>query len=79
MAFNGTAANFGHPLSRLDAAYFEFGIFVTAGTSPIAPQSEFARRLVTIQYVVDIPFTLLVLALVVSRLLAGLDSRHRKN
>jgi len=64
----GTPRNFGHSLSHLDSAYFMLGILTTAGTGSIAPQSESARLVVTLQYVVDLGFMALVLGVFASRL-----------
>lgn len=64
----GTAKNFGHPLSHLDAAYFFLGILSTAGTGAINPVSEQARLVVSLQYVADIVFVGVVLALFIVRI-----------
>jgi hypothetical protein len=63
----GTAKNFGHPLSHLDSAYFFLGILSTAGTGAINPVSEQAQLVVSLQYVADIVFVGLVLALFIVR------------
>ena len=64
----GTARNFGHSLSHLDAAYFMLGTLTTAGTGSIAPISESARLVVTIQYVVDLGFVAIILGALVGHL-----------
>jgi len=64
----GTTKNFGHSLSHLDAAYFMLGTLTTAGTGDIAPMSESAKLLVTIQYVVDLGFATIIVGALVSRI-----------
>jgi hypothetical protein len=65
---HGSAANWGVKLSHTDALYVTIGNFVTAGSPGIAPQTEFARRLVTAQYAIDIIATVALFGLLVARI-----------
>lgn len=56
---------FTEPLSRVDALYFTVTVFATVGFGDIAPVSQPARILVTVQMVAD----LLVLGLLVNAML----------
>jgi hypothetical protein len=65
---SGTAANWGMPLSHLDALFLAVGTLTTAGAAGIVPHTEWARGMLAIQMVVDIVSVTLVTGLVISRL-----------
>jgi hypothetical protein len=49
----GTTRNFNVTMSRVDSIYFALGTLTTAGTGNIAPVSQLARSLVSMQMVLD--------------------------
>jgi voltage-gated potassium channel len=59
-------AAFNEPLSRVDAVYFVMTVFATVGFGDIAPVSESARIVVTVQMVLD-----LILIGVIAKVLFG--------
>jgi hypothetical protein len=65
--------NFTQPLTRIDAMYFTVTVFATVGFGDIAPVTEGARVLVTVQMVID-----LVLIGVIIKVLTGV-ARHRRD
>jgi hypothetical protein len=67
------SANFTQPLTRIDAMYFTVTVFATVGFGDIAPVTEGARVLVTVQMVID-----LVLIGVIIKVLTGV-ARHRRD
>jgi Ion channel len=67
----GTRANWGMPLSHIDALFLTIGTLTTAGTGGIAPHTEWARGMLTIQMTVDIVSVTLITGLVIARLTAG--------
>ena len=69
----GTASNFNRPLTHLDAAYFAVGTFTTAGTGTVSAISETARRIQTVQMLVDFTAIGIVLALVIAAISAHLS------
>jgi ion channel len=71
----GTSQNFGAPLSGLDAIYVALGVLSTAGISPFTASTQFARMLIVIQYAVDVPLTLVAVAMAVSRLSSHAPTR----
>jgi hypothetical protein len=69
----GTPANWTPALTRFDGLAVALGTLTTAGAPGLIPHSELARRIVTVQLVVDI-----LAAIVLFGLLAGrLASRSR--
>ncbi|MGY1707454.1 potassium channel family protein [Geodermatophilus sp. SYSU D00697] len=64
---------FTEPLSRVDGLYFVVTVFATVGFGDIAPVSEAARLLTTVQMVVN----LVVIGLVLRVFLAAVDRRRR--
>jgi Ion channel len=64
----GTAANFSHVLTRLDAIYFTVGTMTTAGTGNINASSEVARGLQILQMVLDLGLVVFAVGLVVAEL-----------
>ena len=66
----GTSGNFSTRLTHLDAIYFTMGTLSTAGTGSIAPVSQLARGLQTLQMLLDLGFLLVAVTLVVGRLAA---------
>jgi|tagenome__1003787_1003787.scaffolds.fasta_scaffold20106965_2 voltage-gated potassium channel len=66
-------ATFTQPLTRIDALYFTVTVFATVGFGDIAPVTEAARVLVTLQMVID-----LVLIGVIVKVLTG-AARHRRD
>jgi voltage-gated potassium channel len=66
-------ANFTQPLTRIDAMYFTVTVFATVGFGDIAPVTQGARVLVTVQMVID-----LVLIGVIIKVLTGV-ARHRRD
>lgn len=64
----GTAKNFSVPLTRLDALYFTIGTLSSAGTGNLAPASQLARGIQTLQMILDLGFILVAVTLVVARL-----------
>jgi voltage-gated potassium channel len=66
-------ANFTQPLTRIDAMYFTVTVFATVGFGDIAPVTEGARVLVTVQMVID-----LALIGVIVKVLTGV-ARHRRD
>ena len=63
---------FTQPLTRIDALYFTVTVFATVGFGDIAPVTEAARVLVTLQMVID-----LVLIGVIVKVLTGVARRRR--
>jgi hypothetical protein len=66
----GTTTNFNTPLTHLDSLYFALGTLTTAGTGNIVAISETARRLQTLQMVLDLGLVLFAVSLVVARYFA---------
>jgi voltage-gated potassium channel len=62
----GDPASFTQPLTKLDAIYFTVTVFSTVGFGDVAPVSEPARLLVTVQMLAD-----LALVGVIAKLLIG--------
>jgi hypothetical protein len=72
---NGSPSNFNVPaLSRTDALYFTVTVFATVGFGDIAPASQAARLVVTIQMILN----LIVIGLGV-RLIVGAAERARRS
>jgi voltage-gated potassium channel len=69
----GNPATFTQPLTRVDALYFTVTVFATVGFGDIAPVTEAARVMVTLQMVID-----LVLIGVIVKVLTGV-ARHRRD
>lgn len=63
------------PLSRLDALYFTLTVFATVGFGDIAPVSESARALVTVQMIGDLVVVGVIARLVVGAVREGLARR----
>ncbi|MGY1694678.1 MULTISPECIES: potassium channel family protein [unclassified Geodermatophilus] len=68
---------FTEPLDRTDGIYFTVTVFSTVGFGDIAPVSELARVLVTIQMVVGLVVVGLIARLVVGAVQLGLARRAR--
>jgi hypothetical protein len=64
-------STFSEPLDRLDAMYFSMTVFATVGFGDIAPVSEAARAVTTIQMAGDI-----VLVGLVARILLGVANQR---
>ncbi|MGY1643598.1 potassium channel family protein [Geodermatophilus sp. SYSU D00703] len=64
---------FTEPISRVDGLYFVVTVFATVGFGDIAPVSEVARVLTTVQMVGD----LVLIGLVLKLFLAAVDRRRR--
>jgi hypothetical protein len=60
-------------LSRIDAVYFAVTVFTTVGFGDIAPRSETARLLVTLQMLID-----LIMVGLIAKVLVG-AVRQRRN
>ena len=67
-------ATFTQPMTRLDAFYFTVTVFATVGFGDIAPVSEPARLLVTVQMLAD-----LVLIGMIVKVLVGAAQRRRES
>ena len=65
---------FSEPLNRTDALYFVVTVFATVGFGDIAPVSEVARVVTTVQMVCD----LLLIGLVLKVFLAAVDRGRRR-
>lgn len=65
---SGSAENFGHPLSRLDAIYVAIGTLTTAGSGNLEATSELARGLLTGQMILDLAFVGVAVTLLVTRI-----------
>jgi hypothetical protein len=65
---------FTEPLTRTDSLYFVVTVFATVGFGDIAPVSEVARVLTTVQMVLD----LLLIGLVLKVFLAAVDQGRRR-
>ena len=65
---------FTEPLTRTDSLYFVVTVFATVGFGDIAPVSEVARALTTVQMVLD----LLLIGLVLKVFLAAVDQGRRR-
>jgi hypothetical protein len=65
---SGSTRNWGVRLTHTDALLITLGNLTTAGTAGLTPQSEFARRLVVTQLAIDIPVTILLFGLFVTRI-----------
>jgi voltage-gated potassium channel len=66
-------ATFTQPMTRIDAFYFAVTVFATVGFGDIAPVSEPARLLVTVQMLAD-----LVLIGTIVKVLVGAAQRRRE-
>jgi voltage-gated potassium channel len=64
---------FSEPLTRTDALYFVVTVFATVGFGDIAPVSQAARALTTVQMVAD----LVLIGLVLRVFLAAVEHRRR--
>jgi hypothetical protein len=64
----GTPANWAPRLTRLDGLAVSLGTLTTAGAPGIVAHSELARRLITVQLVVDILAAIVLFGLLVGRL-----------
>jgi hypothetical protein len=64
----GTTANWAPRLTRLDGLAVALGTLTTAGAPGILPHSELARRIITVQLVVDIGAVIVLFGLFVGRL-----------
>jgi hypothetical protein len=64
----GTAANWAPALTRFDGLAVALGTLTTAGAPGIVPHSELARRIVTVQLVVDIIAAIVLFGLFVGRI-----------
>jgi hypothetical protein len=64
---------FSEPVSRIDGIYFVVTVFATVGFGDIAPVSEVARVLTTVQMIGD----LVLIGLVLKLFLAAVDRRRR--
>jgi hypothetical protein len=74
----GTAKYFNMPLTHLDAVYFTVGTLSTAGTGNISATSELIRGIQTVQFIVDLIYTLIAVALVLARITSsGNDATGR--
>jgi hypothetical protein len=67
-------AAFSEPLDRTDGLYFVVTVFATVGFGDIAPVSEVARALATVQMIGD----LLLIGLVLKVFLAAVDRGRRR-
>ncbi len=65
---------FTQPMSRIDALYFTVTVFSTVGFGDIAPVSEPARVIVTVQMLAD-----LVLIGIIVKVLVGVAQRRRES
>ena len=77
----GTTANWAPRLTRFDGLAVTLGTLTTAGAPGIIPHSELARRIVTVQLVVDIGAVIVLFGLFVGRLAGrsgapGLSAAH---
>lgn len=63
----GTPPNFNITMSRLDSIYFALGT-MTTGTGSIAPESQVARGLVSIQMILDFVFVAIAVGIAITRL-----------
>jgi hypothetical protein len=64
----GTTANWAPQLTRFDGLAVALGTLTTAGAPGIVPHSELARRIVTVQLVVDIVAAIVLFGLFVGRI-----------
>jgi hypothetical protein len=71
----GTARDFTHALTRVDAIYVAVGTLSTAGTGNIAAISEPARTIQIIQMILDLGLVLFAVSVVVVRFMAP-ESTH---
>jgi voltage-gated potassium channel len=71
---NSDPQAFSEPISRVDGLYFVVTVFATVGFGDIAPVSEVARMLTTVQMVGD----LLLIGLVLKVFLAAVDHGRRR-
>ena len=69
-------ANFGSPLSRIDAMYYSATIFTTVGFGDITAKTQVARVVVTIQMMLDLVIIGLVVHLVINAIKIG-QRRHQ--
>jgi uncharacterized membrane protein len=63
----GGGRNFTSPLSHLDSLYFSLGTLTTAGTGNVAAASEAARRIQTIQMLLDLSLAIFAISIVTVR------------
>lgn len=66
----GGPANWAPRLSRFDGLAVTLGTLTTAGAPGITPHSELARKLVTVQLIVDILAVIVLFGLLVGRLVS---------
>ncbi len=62
---SGTRANWGAPLSHIDAVYIALGTLTTAGSGRLSPATDAVRRLVTLQLCVEVLLVPIVVGIVV--------------
>jgi hypothetical protein len=73
----GTGGNWKHSLSHTDALFVSVGTLTTAGSPGVEPQTELARRFMTIQMALDLVFVLFPLGIAVA-LMASDGQRAKK-
>lgn len=71
---SNTPDSFAEPLSRTDALYFTVAVFATVGFGDIAPRSEVARAVTTIQMLTD----LVVVGLIAKVLIGAVHLAERR-
>jgi hypothetical protein len=71
-------ASFGQPLTHTDALYFAVTVFSTVGFGDIAPRTEAARILVTIQMIMDLVIIGLAIQAIVEAARRGVHRRSGK-
>jgi hypothetical protein len=73
----GTRVNWNIRLSHTDALLVALGTFTTAGTNGITAETEYARRLITIQMAIGVVATIVLFGLLVSKMAMNMF-RHRR-
>jgi voltage-gated potassium channel len=76
MAHSDPAA-FGGPLSRNSALYFTVSVFSTVGFGDIAPKTDVARLVTTVQMLADLAMVAVVIRLILGAAARGVDRQKQ--
>jgi voltage-gated potassium channel len=72
-------SSFGEPLSRSSALYFTVTVFSTVGFGDIAPKTDVARLVTTVQMLADLAVIAVVIRLILGAATRGVDRRSESS
>jgi voltage-gated potassium channel len=72
-------ASFGQPLSRPSALYFTVSVFSTVGFGDIAPRTDVARLVATVQMLADLAVVAVVIRLILGAATRGVDRQKHSS